>query len=140
MAANIFASWRSGLVNGMNTRHQPLWNLISPTPFRDINYGWIGPIARLSLWLVGLSMLCWMVLWLKISPNPTILQFVAGYETNLLLPANVAVMVAASSLPVFTMPYTVMYAVVPSCTTLAFMHEYSVLAESVTVMNNSADL
>ena len=90
MAANIFASWRSGLVNGMNTRHQPLWNLISPTPFRDINYGWIGPIARLSLWLVGLSMLCWMVLWLKISPNPTILQFVAGYETNLLLPANVA--------------------------------------------------
>ena len=90
MAANIFASWRSGLVNGMNTRHQPLWNWISPTPFRDINYGWIGPIARLSLWLVGLSMLCWMLLWLKISPNPTILQFVAGYETNLLLPANVA--------------------------------------------------
>jgi len=90
MAANIFASWRSGLVNGMNTRNQPLWNWISPTPFRDINYGWIGPIARLSLWLVGLSMLCWMLLWLKISPNPTILQFVAGYETNLLLPANVA--------------------------------------------------
>ena len=55
-------------------------------------------------------------------------------------PTSVAVMVARSDPEVLVMPYTDMYAVVPSCITLAFMHEYSVLGVSVMVMNSSADL
>ena len=55
-------------------------------------------------------------------------------------PASVAEYVDRSDPVEDICPYTVTYAVVPSCTISALATSYSELAESVVVMNASADL
>lgn len=88
MSGSKQVQWRSGLASGIPTRHQPLWSWLAPKPFTEGPRFMLGPLAGLTIWLVGLSALGWMLLWIKAPKKITIVQFVAGYQTNLLVPQN----------------------------------------------------
>jgi|GEM_PF-1367380 len=81
--------WRTGIESGLNIRHQPLWSWLGANPVANRPRTYFGPIFALVLWLFGLCCLCLMMLWIQ-SPNRiVVLQFVAGYQTNLGVPHNV---------------------------------------------------
>ncbi|MFM8930863.1 MAG: hypothetical protein ACKOS8_03165, partial [Gemmataceae bacterium] len=89
MAGFAESKWRSGLETGNTRRHQPLWSWLVPTALRQQSVSTLAPLWAFMLWLVGVSSLCWIFTWVRPPAKVTILQFVAGYQTNLLVPHNV---------------------------------------------------
>jgi hypothetical protein len=89
MAGFAESKWRSRLETGNSRRHQPLWSWLVPTALRQQSFTTLAPLLAFSLWLVGVSSLCWVLLWVRPPAKVTILQFVAGYQSNLLVPHNV---------------------------------------------------
>ena len=90
MSGKIPVRWRTGLSTTMISQHQPLWSWLGANPVANRPRYLVGPIAGLVLWLVGLCSLCWMMLWIQKPKSVVMLQFVAGYQTNLAVPQNVA--------------------------------------------------
>ena len=89
MAGFAETKWRSGLESGNSRRHQPLWSWLVPTALRQQSLNTLAPLWALMLWLSGVSLLFWVLMWLRPPAKVTILQFVAGYQSNLLIPHNV---------------------------------------------------
>ena len=89
MAGFAESKWRSGLETGNSRRHQPLWSWLVPTALRQQSISTMAPLWAFMLWLVGVSSLCWILTWVRPPAKVTILQFVAGYQTNLVVPHNV---------------------------------------------------
>ena len=89
MAGFAESKWRSGLESGNSRRHQPLWSWLVPTALRQQSFNTLAPLWALMLWLGGVSVLFWVLMWLRPPAKVTILQFVAGYQSNLLVPHNV---------------------------------------------------
>jgi hypothetical protein len=89
VAGNKPIHWRNGLSKGAAIRHQPLWGWLGANPVANHPQTYLGPLASLALWLVGLSTLCWMMTWIHRPQRLQVLQFVAGYQTNLAVPHNV---------------------------------------------------
>ena len=81
--------WRTGIDSGINVRHQPLWSWLGANPVANRPRTFFGPILALVLWLLGLCCLCLMMLWIQSPQQIVVLQFVAGYQTNLGVPHNV---------------------------------------------------
>lgn len=89
MAGFAESKWRSGLESGNSRRHQPLWSWLVPTALRQQSLNTLAPLWALMFWLGGVSVLFWVLTWLRPPAKVTILQFVAGYQSNLLVPHNV---------------------------------------------------
>ena len=89
MAGFAESKWRSGLETGNTRRHQPLWSWLVPTALRQQSISTMAPLWAFMLWLVGVSSLCWILTWVRPPAKVTIIQFVAGYQTNLVVPHNV---------------------------------------------------
>lgn len=81
--------WRTGIDSGISAQHQPLWSWLGVNPVANRPRTFFGPILALVLWLVGLCCLCLMMLWIQSPKQIVVLQFVAGYQTNLGVPHNV---------------------------------------------------
>jgi len=81
--------WRTGIDSGINVRHQPLWSWLGANPVANRPRTFFGPILALVLWLLGLCCLCLMMLWIQSPQQIVVLQFVAGYQTNLGVTHNV---------------------------------------------------
>lgn len=89
MAGFAESKWRYGLEAGKTRRHQPLWSWLVPKALRLKSFQTLAPLWAFMLWLVGVSSLCWVLMWVRPPAKVTVLQFVAGYQTNLLVPHNV---------------------------------------------------
>lgn len=89
MAGFAESKWRSGMDGGNSSRHQPLWSWLVPKALRQQSFNTLAPLWAFMLWLVGVSSLCWILTWIRPPAKVTILQFVAGYQSNLLVPHNV---------------------------------------------------
>lgn len=74
------------------------WTFLGANPVANAPRGRLGPLASLALWLVGICLLCWMTTWIHRPRHVRMIQFVAGYQTNLAVPHNVPGVKSAEAL------------------------------------------
>ena len=90
--------WRLTVGERPARARETRWSWLGANPVANTPKTLLGPLASMALWLVGLSALCWMTTWIHRPKHIEIVQFVAGYHSNLAVPHNVAGVRAAQTL------------------------------------------